>query len=294
MRKASSPAGLPNLGLLVAFFFGTLVGALLAGVGTGSAGIVESDRLRIARELDAIIVPAGGQTARGPPPHVQARVAKAAEMYHAQADPKPYVITTAWGTPHMPCPHDAAGFERHESSDNAKALLDLGVAPQHLLEESASLETVGNALYTRLLHTDPAGLRRLAIVNNRWHMARTKAVFSFVFGLPAAGACGTASGVDMPPAPGADTARGRGSTHPYALQFVAVGDHLEPDVLEARLAKEAAATPRFALGGAWRNGMLTLCDMWRWLHFENTAYAAKRLLHLRQPIDPSLLKSYGG
>ena len=53
MRKASPPAGLPNLGLLVAFFFGTLVGALLAGVGTGSAGIVESDRLRIAREPPA-------------------------------------------------------------------------------------------------------------------------------------------------------------------------------------------------------------------------------------------------
>ena len=104
-------------------------------------------------EVDAVIVPAGGQTPDGPPPHVRARIEKAAEIYHAQ-DRKPFIIATAWGTPHKPCPHDAAGFERHESADNAKALLGLGVAPEHLLEESVSLETVGNALHTRLLHTE--------------------------------------------------------------------------------------------------------------------------------------------
>ena len=64
-----------------------------------------------------------------------------------------------WGTPHKPCPHDAAGFERHESSDNARFLIGAGVPTSHLLEETASLETVGNAYFTRTLHTDVLGLQ---------------------------------------------------------------------------------------------------------------------------------------
>jgi len=132
----------------------------------------------------AIVVPAGGQQMAGPPPHVAARLEKVLELYEAAAEPKPYVITTAWGTPHKPCPHDAAGFERHEAEDNARWLLDRGVPPSHLLEESTSLETVGNAYFARLLHTEVRGLRRLAIVNNRFHMARTKAVFTHVFAVP--------------------------------------------------------------------------------------------------------------
>ena len=228
---------------------------------------------------DAIIVPAGGQTSVGPPPHVRARLEKAAEMYHAApAARKPYVITTAWGTPHKPCPHDAAGFERHEAADNAKLLLELGVAAEHILEESVSLETVGNAMYTRVIHTDPAGLRRLVVINNAFHMPRTRAVFSFVFGLPAQSR--ETAGAD------ADAQR------PYTITYVEVPDHLPADVLRARLDKERVATPRFAPGGPWRAGKRTLRDMWHWLHFENTAYAAVRLKQERAPLDPKLLRSY--
>ena len=53
----------------------------------------------------------------------------------------------AWGTPHKPCPHDAAGFERHESADNAEYLIKTEKIPtSDIIEESASLETVGNAV----------------------------------------------------------------------------------------------------------------------------------------------------
>eukprot|EP00967_Tisochrysis_lutea_P034671 scaffold41451_cov28-Tisochrysis_lutea.AAC.5 len=90
----------------------------------------------------AIVVPAGGQSESGPPPHVSARLKEAARLYKAAKPPKPYVITTAWGTPHKPCPRDAAGFERHEAADNALFLIEHGVPPEAILEESASLETV--------------------------------------------------------------------------------------------------------------------------------------------------------
>ena len=32
--------------------------------------------------------------------------------------------------------------------------------------------------------------------------------------------------------------------------------------------------------------------MHNWVHQENTAYATKRLLEERKPLDPALLKSY--
>lgn len=221
---------------------------------------------------DAIVVPAGGQHKEGgPPAHVALRLIRAAELYNASGKPKPWVITTAWGTPHKPCPHDVAGFERHESADNAVFLLQRGVPASHLLEESISLETVGNAYFTRILHTEVRGLRHLAIVNNRWHMPRTRAVFLHVFGVPA---------------------KEHGTDPGYWLDFIEVDDGLQPDVLNARLIKEAVTLPKFQPGGQWQNATRSLQDLHQWLHQENTAYAAKRLLEERKPLDPALLKSY--
>jgi uncharacterized SAM-binding protein YcdF (DUF218 family) len=219
----------------------------------------------------AIIIPAGGQTPDGPPPHVLARLERALAIYKMSAEPKPFVITTAWGTPHKPCPHDAAGFERHEAGDNARYLLQRGVQATHLLEESVSLETVGNAYFARVMHTDVRGLRKLAIINNHFHMERTRHVFSHVF--------------SVPPLDGQPEAA-------YALDFVAVEDRLPTDVLEARLAKEATAAPRFAPGSTWYLATPTLRELHDWVHMENTAYASVRLNEERKPLDPELLKSY--
>lgn len=219
----------------------------------------------------AILIPAGGQGDAGPPAHVLARLERAVAMYRMSAEPKPYVITTAWGTPHKPCPKDAAGFERHEAADNARYLLERGVDASHLLEESVSLETVGNAYFTRVLHTDVRALRRLCVINNRFHMPRTRAVFGHVF--------------RVPPREGDPDAA-------YELDYVEVEDRLSKDVLEVRLQKEAVATPKFAPGGAWQAATPTLRDVHEWVHQENSAYASARLGEERKPIDPALLKSY--
>ncbi len=79
-----------------------------------------------------------------------------------------------------------------------------GVDAKHILEESVSLETVGNAYFTRVMHTDIQGLRNLCVVNNRWHMPRTRAVFSHVFAVP--------------------------PDNKYKLTFIQVEDGLEKDV----------------------------------------------------------------
>lgn len=219
----------------------------------------------------AIIVPAGGQHQDGPPAHVLARLERALQLYRMAPDPKPYIITTAWGTPHKPCPHDFAGFERHESQDNAKWLIENGVSPPHVLEESVSLETVGNAFFTRVIHTDVRSLRKLVVVNNRFHMPRARAVFEHVF--------------RVPPRDGQPVTN-------YELEFVEVDDRLPLDVLIARTEKEKSSLPRFMPGGSWQIATPHLRAMHEWLYQENTAYATKRLTEDRKPLDPALLKSY--
>lgn len=109
------------------------------------------------------------------------------------------------------------------------------------------------------------------MINNHFHMPRTRAVFGHVFAVP-------------PREGEPDTT--------YTLDFVEVEDRLPKDVQEARMAKEAVAVPKFSRGGPWQRATPTLRELHEWVHQENTAYAAKRLLEERQPIDPELLKSY--
>ena len=71
-----------------------------------------------------------------------------------------------------------------------------------------------------------------------------------------------------------------------------VEDRLALDVLKMRQEKEASALPRFLPFGPWQKATPSLRDMHEWLNQENTAYAAKRLLEERKPIDAALLKSY--
>ena len=142
-------------------------------------------RESINSAAEAILVCGGGQTQRGPPPHVAARLELAKKMYDSYpADSKPKIIVSGRGTPHKPGPHDDRGFERPECEDNARWLVQRGVPDSDVLEESASLETIGNAYFARLMHTDVRGYRNLVIINSDWHMARTRDVYSFVFGLP--------------------------------------------------------------------------------------------------------------
>ncbi len=48
---------------------------------------------------------------------------------------------------------------------------------ERIWAETASLDTIGNAYFARVIHTDPAGLRRLLVVNSAFHMPRTRMIF---------------------------------------------------------------------------------------------------------------------
>jgi len=46
-----------------------------------------------------------------------------------------------------------------------------------------SYDTIGNALFTRQMHTDVMNWRRLLILTSKFHMKRSKAIFDWVFSL---------------------------------------------------------------------------------------------------------------
>ena len=198
-----------------------------------------------------------------------ARLDLAAKLYHAAQAPKPRIICLSGGTPHKPNPRDARGFDSKESTASARYLIsEHDVPPADVLEEAFSLDTIGNAYFLRVWHTDVAGYRSLLVVNNAFHLPRTRAIFDHVFSLPAA--------------PGA-------AAPDYALTYAEAPNALPPDVEAARVQREAKSLAAYAKTAA---RVATLADMHDFLFFDHGAYATKRLLDPPKPLDAAALKSY--
>jgi uncharacterized SAM-binding protein YcdF (DUF218 family) len=197
--------------------------------------------IRVQR-YDAVLVPGGGLQPGGAlPPFVLNRL-EAAQALAGEAPIIPLSATTFHRAP----PLDAAGFPVLESVAAARALLARGVPKARIWVEAASLDTIGNAYFARVIHTDPAGLRRLLVVNSEFHMPRTQMIFDWVFGLPPA------------------------DPH-YALDYHTVPDRgLTEAGLEARRAKEAARMEdlRHTI-----TCIASLAALHRWLFTEHRAYA---------------------
>jgi hypothetical protein len=168
------------------------------------------------------------------------------EAAQALADDAPIILLSAY-TIHRAPPLDAAGYPVLESVAAAETLLARGVPAARIWAETASLDTIGNAYFARVIHTDPAGLRRLLVVNSEFHMPRTRMIFDWIFGLPAA-------------------------DPPSVLDYHAVPDHgLTEAGLEARRAKEVAR-----IGDLRRTipRITSLAALHHWLFSEHRAYAA--------------------
>jgi uncharacterized SAM-binding protein YcdF (DUF218 family) len=91
-----------------------------------------------------IVVLGGGVTADGKAPeHTQQRLNLALDVYK-ELDTNALLIPLSGGTPHKPNPVDQRGFPVWESTAAAKGLLERGVPVERILEESFSLDTIGN------------------------------------------------------------------------------------------------------------------------------------------------------
>ena len=130
---------------------------------------------------DAVIIPGGGLGEDGKPrTFVQARLKKAWTLRHNTK----YFILLSRGTTHA-SRLDRYRFPIDECKADAQFLYSLGdVDRKKLLLECWSLDTIGNAVATRFLHTEPAGLKKLLIITNRFHMDRVKSIFNHIFSLP--------------------------------------------------------------------------------------------------------------
>jgi uncharacterized SAM-binding protein YcdF (DUF218 family) len=194
------------------------------------------------QRYDAVLVPGGGLRSDGAlPPFVLNRL----EAAQALAGEAPIILLSAY-TIHRAPPLDPAGYPLLESVAAAEVLLARGVPAAQIWAETASLDTIGNAYFARVIHTDPAGLRRLLVVNSKFHMPRTQMIFDWIFGL-------------SPAEP------------PYALDYHTMPDQgLTEAGLEARRAKEVARTEELRRAIP---GIISLAALHRWLFTEHRAYA---------------------
>ena len=195
---------------------------------------------------DAILIPGGGLLPGGElPPWTIARLDRALAI-----DPGALFIPLSAATTHRPLPLDTHGRPLYESLQAARYLAARGVASPSIAIEAASFDTIGNAWFSRTMHAEPRGLRRLLVITSAFHAARTEAAFRWIYGLT--------------PLP-----------QPYELSFEPVPDAGIPaDALASRIAREAASlnalrglVPRYT----------TIESFHRWLYTEHRAYALEGL-----------------
>lgn len=131
-------------------------------------------------DYGAVIVLGGGLRAGRPTAWSRRRLDRALEI--CKSCGAAVIVSGGW-TPYRPPPRDSKGFPLTESEVAARYLAGRGMPENKIFREWASLDTIGNAYFTRVMHTDPAGLRKLLVITSDFHMPRSRAVFGWVFGL---------------------------------------------------------------------------------------------------------------
>jgi len=213
------------------------------------------------QDYDAILVPGGGVREGGLlPSWVQRRLDRAVQLRGGG-----YIVTLSAGTTHRPPPLDNSGFPIFESVAAARYLIDAGVPPENILTETCSYDTIGNAFFSRVIHVDPQGLRRLLVITSDFHLPRTQAVFNWMYSLEP-------------------------KSLAYELEFESVSDaSMPPDLFADRQQKEQKSLDGF---GKLTSQISTIRDCHRWLFTEHEAYNSAGRGSSQRAVDSSTLRSY--
>jgi hypothetical protein len=207
---------------------------------------------------DAILILGGGVREGGElPPWAAARFDLALEL----ATNEPFVCLSA-ATTHRPPPLEN-GFPIAESVAGARYLMGKGIHPARILIENASLDTIGNAYLSKLIHVDPPGWTRLLVITSEFHMPRTRAIFKWVYGL---------------------------DSRFYEMTFTAspnVG--ITPEGVRFREKKEAEGLSALR---EHTDRIGSLPHFHRWFFTEHGAYSAQGRWRQEQSKDPRVLESY--
>jgi hypothetical protein len=192
---------------------------------------------------DAILIPGGGIRGGGKVPlWVQRRLDRAIERWKGE-----YIIALSAGTTHKPPPLDETGFPVFESVASARYLVERGIDARKVLVETCSYDTIGNAYFSKVIHVDPMGFRKLLVITSSFHIDRTRAIFEWVYGLDAL--------------PGGS----------YSLDFEEVPDEgMDEELLSARIGREKESL-RHVL--KLKEAIRTFREFHRWLFTEHGAYS---------------------
>lgn len=207
----------------------------------------------MSADFDAVLIPGGGISETGElPEYVKARFDLALRYR-----PRFWIALSA-ATPHRP------PRPKFESQAGAEYLVAHGAPASQVLTETSSYDTIGNAWFARLLHTEPRGLRRLLVINSEFHIERTEVAFRWVFGAT--------------PEPG------------YELHFASSPDAgVTAEGLNERRSKEAAAIVRLReVAGR----IHTLEELHGWIYSEHEAYAWPLWKRAFSPKSGKLMETY--
>ncbi len=166
-------------------------------------------------------------------------------------------------TVHKAPPLDQRGRPIAEAAAAAHYMIQHGAPPEKIFQECASLDTIGNAYFARVIHTDPRGWRKLLIINSDFHMPRTQLIFRWIFGLEP---------IDQP----------------YQLTFEATASKQVQGT--ARMARFEREEESIRILGPVIERCRDMSALHQWLFTEHGAYAAKE--REREELDERLLVTY--
>jgi uncharacterized SAM-binding protein YcdF (DUF218 family) len=225
--------------------------------------------------LTIIVIPGGGLSSDGTIPlHTQLRLDRANEIYRLTTSNNFLFITLSAGTTHKPNPIDKYGYPIYESVAASIRLIEMGIPPDIILEESFSLDTLGNAYFLRTVHIDQIDkIKKIVVITNKWHIDRVKAMFDYVFSLPEQHNLAVHKKV-------------------YKLFYEAVADGLDDEVLLARRSREAESLKQFVTNTKLQ--FASMIALHGWMYSKHKAYSASRHKEPRNgsDVDAAVLKSY--
>lgn len=206
------------------------------------------------RKYDAVLIPGGGVDPETG--NVRPWVAARFDVALRLGGDASYFIPLSRGTTHRPPPRNSHDYPIDESTAGAAYMLRNGLSdPARILLDNWSVDTIGNAFYSRHMLAEPLNMRNLAVITNEFHMPRTRAIFEWVFALPA---------MD-------------GSSPRFSLEYcTAPNSGLSPEDVQGRVSRELASLEKLKAETIPR--ISSISELTAFLHMTHAAYSTKGAL----------------
>lgn len=91
------------------------------------------------------------------------------------------ILCLGGGTYHKPSPRNHQGFVMHESTVCAQYLISIGIPHNHIMREWSSYDTIANGWFALTNYAMPFNYHRIIIITSDFHMARTRAIFTWLW-----------------------------------------------------------------------------------------------------------------